>query len=367
MQIIEGRIKRKMRAVIYGPEGIGKSTTASAFPRPVFIDVEGGTHHLDVARIEAPKSWAALMLILDNFASGNIPADYETLVVDTVDWAEKMLREDICAQAGVTALGDRPYGTLYQQLGAKWGQFLDKLAFISEKMHVVLLAHSQLSRCEIPEEHGSFDRYELKLNTGFKINTASMTKEWASLVMFLNYETIVVQGENGKPKAQGGQRVAYTSHHSCWDAKNRYGLPEKLKMPMNGMPPELAAVIKSLDGDAPARPQQTTTATPALEQPQPQPAIPAAPQIPAIPAAPAEEAPLSENTQEKDGLLRQLGELMNISKITFPMLDWELSRKGIVPPGTNPRNFNIPTLRRIIGGWEAITNNIRYNYKGTTA
>ena len=35
-------------------------------------------------------------------------------------------------------------------------------------------------------------------------------------------------------KAQGGQRVIHTVHHPAWDAKNRSGLPEKLKFPKQG-------------------------------------------------------------------------------------------------------------------------------------
>lgn len=50
------------------------------------------------------------------------------------------------------------------------------------------------------------------------------------MVLFTNYETIVVKNEDKKNKAQGGRRVMYTTHHPCWDAKNRFGLPEKLPL-----------------------------------------------------------------------------------------------------------------------------------------
>ncbi|HIR27992.1 MAG TPA: AAA family ATPase, partial [Candidatus Choladousia intestinigallinarum] len=54
-----------------------------------------------------------------------------------------------------------------------------------------------------------------------------MVKEWADMVLFANYKTHVIKVD-GKNKAQGGQRVMYTTHHSCWDAKNRYGLPDEV-------------------------------------------------------------------------------------------------------------------------------------------
>jgi len=346
IEVITGKQKKKVRAVIYGPEGIGKSTMASQFPKPLFIDIEGGTHALDVARVQTPKSWAGLMQLLDGFSFGHIPSGFQTLVIDTADWSEKMLKEAICQEAGVAALGDVAYGTLYQKLGAKWGKFLDVLALIAERMHVVLLAHSQLSHCEIPEESGSFDRYELKLNQSFKVNTASMTKEWASMVLFLNYEVIVVETD-GKTKAQGGRRVCFTTHHACWDAKNRYDLPEKIRFPEDGkLPAELAKVLSDLEA---------TEVAPPAAQPQPQAAVPT--------PAPAEQKPeyLTKDKipAEKARMLVQLSDLMKMSDIGFEALDRYLSKKGVVPAGTNPRNYNESTLQRIINGWHAVSSNIK--------
>lgn len=48
------------------------------------------------------------------------------------------------------------------------------------------------------------------------------------MLLFANYKTysVAVDKDGKKHKAQGGKRVMYTSHHPCWDAKNRYDLPE---------------------------------------------------------------------------------------------------------------------------------------------
>ena len=50
------------------------------------------------------------------------------------------------------------------------------------------------------------------------------------MLLFCNYKTYVVTTENNTKKAQGGKRVIYTSHHACWDAKNRYGLPDEIDL-----------------------------------------------------------------------------------------------------------------------------------------
>jgi hypothetical protein len=280
------------------------------------------------------------MQMLDGVSFGHVPDGFQTLVIDTADWSEKMLKEAICQEAGVAALGDVAYGTLYQKLGAKWGKFLDVLALIADKMHVVLLAHSQLSHCEIPEESGSFDRYELKLNQSFKVNTASMTKEWAALVLFLNYEVIVVETD-GKTKAQGGRRVCFTTHHACWDAKNRYDLPEKIRLSEDGkLPIELAKVLVDLEAPAPA---PAPVAAPAQVPAEQKPEYLTKDKIPA----------------EKARMLVQLSDLMKMSDIGFEALDQYLSKKGVVPAGTNPRNYNESTLQRIINGWHAVSSNIK--------
>ena len=59
--ITKGKVETAKKVVIYGPEGIGKSTLASRFPDPVFIDTEGSTKELDVSRYPAPKSWPDIL------------------------------------------------------------------------------------------------------------------------------------------------------------------------------------------------------------------------------------------------------------------------------------------------------------------
>ena len=61
LNITKGVVKKAQKCVIYGPEGIGKSTFAAQFPEPLFIDTEGSTNHMDVMRLPKPSSWTMLM------------------------------------------------------------------------------------------------------------------------------------------------------------------------------------------------------------------------------------------------------------------------------------------------------------------
>lgn len=234
MQIIRGKIDKAKKVVIYGAEGIGKSTLASKFPGVLFIDTEGSTNNMDVDRLPKPESWAYLMEELEYVK--NNPDVCQTLVIDTIDWAEAMCVEAVCAKHQKRGIEDFGYGNGYVYVREEMGRFLNKLSEIIEKgIHIVLTAHAQMRKFEQPDEMGAYDRWELKLGKKTSSQTSPLVKEWADMVLFCNYKTNVInvdgQGtQKGKNKAQGGKRVMYTSHHVCWDAKNRFDLPEEISM-----------------------------------------------------------------------------------------------------------------------------------------
>ena len=88
LNITSGRIARPQKIVIFGPEGIGKTSLAAQCPDPVFIDTEGGTAHLDVRRLPKPPTWEELIALIKEVAAN--PGVCKTLVIDTADWAEAM-------------------------------------------------------------------------------------------------------------------------------------------------------------------------------------------------------------------------------------------------------------------------------------
>lgn len=228
-QITRGKQPTAQKIVLYGVEGIGKTTFAAQFPNPVFLDVEGGTKNFDVARLPAPTSWTMLLDEINSVSS----ADCATLVIDTIDWAEKLACAHVCDIKKWDSIETPSYGTGYRYAYEEMGKLLNTLTgVVNRGVHVLLLAHAAMRKFEQPDEMGSYDRWELKLQTSAKCNTAAMVKEWADLVLFANYKTVAVAADDkGKKfKAQGGRRIMYTTHHPCWDAKNRFGLPEELSL-----------------------------------------------------------------------------------------------------------------------------------------
>jgi energy-coupling factor transporter ATP-binding protein EcfA2 len=245
MKVISGKVQKAQRVVVYGPEGIGKSTFASHFPKPIFIDVEGGTNHIDCDRMERPLSFSAIMAEIKDA----MHSDYQTIVVDTIDWAERLAVEQICAEGNVSSIEDFGYGKGYTFIGEHIGKLLNLLWEASEHgKHVVLLGHSILKKMERPNE-SPFDRYEISLTK----QVAPMVKKWADMILFINYEYIIFDEKGStKKKATGGKRVMYAAHNPCWDAKNRDGLPDKMPFEYKS----IAGVIDAVTTKQDAKPEK---------------------------------------------------------------------------------------------------------------
>ncbi|MDD3395150.1 MAG: ATP-binding protein [Anaerotignum sp.] len=229
MEITTGKLNSAQKVVVYGPEGIGKSTFLAQFPGVLFIDTEGSTKHMDVARLPKPSSFTMLLEEV-RYVKSN-PHICKTLAIDTVDWAEQLCVEDICARHNKMGIEDFGYGNGYVYTKEEFGRFLNLLEDVVDLgIHVVLAAHAQIRKFEQPDEMGAYDRYELKLGKKTSSQTSPLVKEWADMVLFANYKTysIATDKDGKKHKAQGGERVMHTVHHPCWDAKNRHGLPAEM-------------------------------------------------------------------------------------------------------------------------------------------
>lgn len=225
MNINSGKILAAQKVVIYGPEGIGKSSFAAQFPGALFIDTEGSTKKLDVRRFDKPSSWQMLLEQV-KYVKYN-PSLCQTLVIDTADWAETLCAEHICAKYKVESLASIGYGNGYVYLKDEFGRLLNMLEEIIDLgINVVITAHAQINKFEQPDEMGAYDRWEMKLSK----KVAPLVKEWADMVLFANYKTYVSKTENKTVKATGGARVMYSTHHTCWDAKNRDGLRDEMPL-----------------------------------------------------------------------------------------------------------------------------------------
>lgn len=335
-EITGGVINSAKKVVFYGPEGIGKSTFASKFPDPLFIDTEGSTKVLDVKRLPKPTSWQMLMQEVQWVIQSG---PCKSLIIDTADWAERLCIEVVCSKHGKSGIEEFGYGNGYTYVAEEWGRFLNLLQDVTDiaNINVVLTAHAVIRKFEQPNEMGAYDRYELKLGKKTTGQTAPLTKEWADIVLFANYKTFSVAAdkEGKKHKAQGGQRVMYTTHHPCWDAKNRFGLPEEMPLDYSGIAHIFEETV-----------QPQTAAAPNISK--------------KIDQLGNELEPIIKETESKvkpqynSVLPRGLLDLMNKDLVTEDELKKAIASKGYYPYGTTFENMDPGLLVNLTTCWPQV-------------
>lgn len=371
VKISNGIVRKRQKVVIYGPEGIGKSTLAAQFPNPLFIDTEGSTGNLNVNRFEdKPTSWTMLTNYIE-YVKQN-PQVCETLVIDTMDWAERLCVEDILNTYGKKGIEDFGYGNGYVYVAEAIGRFLNTLQELIDKdiCNVVLNCHAQLKKFEQPDEAGSYDRYELKLGKKTSSQTAPLVKEWADMILFCNYETYAVAADkDGKKfKAQGGQRVMYTTHHPCWDAKNRADLPPKI-------PLDYAQIAHVIEHTPAASSAPAPAPTPTIQEPAVNTAQVSA-QPPQTQTQQTHQPPTS-NTQADlsdfeevsavnipDNIPKPLQDLMRTNNVSEEDIRFAVASKGYFPERMPIANYPPDFINGVlVGAWEQVYAMIKENKK----
>lgn len=218
---------RAPRVMLYGPHGIGKSTFGASAPGAIFIQTEDGLGTLDVAHFPLAKSnQDVLDAIGALYTEGH---DFQTVVVDSLDWLDTLIWNDINARFEAKELA---YGKGAVIAADYWRQILDGLNALrnDRNMAVILLAHAQVKRFDSPEVE-PFDRYSPKLQE----RSSALVQEWCDAVLFANFKLFVTKAEVGfnREVSRGmttGERVMYTTEKPAFLAKNRYGLPDSLPL-----------------------------------------------------------------------------------------------------------------------------------------
>jgi DNA polymerase III delta prime subunit len=227
-RVTTGKISRPHLVLIYGPDGIGKTTFGANAPKPVFLGAEQGTNFLDVARFPTPKNWGEVVDAIKELTTEN--HDYKTLVIDSLDWLEPMLFEQICKEHGAKSieLAAGGYGKGYTEAVERWIAFMKAINQLRETkgMNIILIAHSDTKTFNDAQLQITYERYQLKLHK----NASPKFKEWVDSVLFCNYE-VYTKKEGSAVQAFGeGERKMWTEGRPGYDAKNRMGLPNCLPL-----------------------------------------------------------------------------------------------------------------------------------------
>jgi len=237
-KIITGIQAEPFRLLAYGVEGCGKSTFAAQAPDPVFIQTEDGLDQIDVPKFPLAESFDEVVSNLD--ALINEEHSYQTVVIDSVDWLERLAVQKILeGNTQAKTLADFGYGQGYARLIPLFEIIIDRLNHLrrGKAMNVILISHSKMEKVEDPSG-GSYDQHSPRLDK--RIN--AMMREWSDIIGFATYAIFKEEEKSGfstrtvaKPvkDADGNDRVLFLESTPAIVAKSRYtALPTK--MPLDG-------------------------------------------------------------------------------------------------------------------------------------
>ena len=222
--IISGSVPRAQKVCVYGPEGVGKTTFASKFPKPLFVDLERGSCSYDVDRVY-PETTQQVDEVLRHVLAGG--TGYETVVIDSYDALWSMYAAQVAASKNVKTIDDVGYskgpGMVCELLTVLLMGVVDRL--IRAGVNVVVLAHTEVRNFSDTQHGVNYDRFQLRVH---KLAAGLLVRQMDS-VLFANFDTQVIQDEHGKYRPTGGKkRALWTWKTPAADGKSRYALPEKM-------------------------------------------------------------------------------------------------------------------------------------------
>ena len=232
-QVTSGRSPAPRRLMLYGTHGVGKSTFASHAPKPIFIQTEDGLGEIECDKLPLAASFDQVMQALSELYTDKHA--FRTIVVDSLDWLERLIWAEVCRKRNVESIEDIGYSKGYVFALTQWREFLEGLtALRSDKgMMIVLIAHARIERFENPETE-SYDRYVPRLHR----LASQVVQEWCDEVLFANFKVYTKQTDEGfnRKRVHGigtGERIIRTAERPAHVAKNRLNLPEELPLDWN--------------------------------------------------------------------------------------------------------------------------------------
>jgi hypothetical protein len=217
--------------LIFGPEGRGKTTLASKFPKPLGLLLERGLPRgVTMDAVEDIKSYSDVIMTLGELIKE--PHDYETLVIDTLDALEPMLLVHVCAKNNWRNIETPSYGKGWLIADDEWRHLLRGLTALRDRrrMTIVLIAHSTIENVSDPRAP-TFTQYLPKLHK----RARHLVLDACDVVGFLAEDLrTVTDGEGFRERIRatsGNQRFLFVEGQPAFSAKNRFAMSPKIAIP----------------------------------------------------------------------------------------------------------------------------------------
>lgn len=208
------------------------STFGASAPNAIFVQTEDGLGEINCRKFPLANSISEVIAELT--ALRDEPHDFQTVVIDSADWLERLIFDEVCREFGVRSIekADGGYGKGYTHALTHWRKVINLLQELRDKrgMMIILVAHAKVERFEDPE-NAAYDRYTPRLHK----HAASLIAEWVDAVLFANKKFRVAKDGNDRAVAtpigaDGGERIIRTVGSPACIAKNRFGLPSEIPL-----------------------------------------------------------------------------------------------------------------------------------------
>lgn len=226
MSVVKGFKKRPRKCLLYGTQGIGKTT---AVKDCLVVDIEQGSGDLECARFEpSPTTYeefkACLLWLINN------PTEQVSHAFDSASWIDKLIVKEVCRVNNVQGLADIEYGKGGGMCVPYWEHVLSGFdALIArQSKNVILLAHSKIVKFTPPGKD-SYQRYE----PDFLPEVAAIVNRWVDDTLFYRWRTVTRAEELGFGKERTvaldvQERYLQTVEMPSAIAKNRLSLPTEI-------------------------------------------------------------------------------------------------------------------------------------------
>jgi len=228
--IQRGRAQLPRRVLLYGVHGVGKSTFGAMAEKPIFIQTEEGINDLEVDRFPLATKYSDVLNALSALYTEE--HNYQTVVIDSLDWLERLIWAEVCAKRGVETIEDIGYAKGYVFALTQWREIFAGLdALRTERgMQAILIAHARIEKFANPETD-TYDRYSPRLQ---KLASA-LVQEWTDEVLFATYQVHTKTTNEGFDRKRvvglgAGERIVRTTERPAHVAKNRLSLPDEFPL-----------------------------------------------------------------------------------------------------------------------------------------
>lgn len=237
--VVRGRVFEPPKIMVYGIDGVGKSSFCSQAPNPIFLQagLDKGLEQIGPARFPVSNTYEDFLGKLRRVATGE--HQWQTLAVDNLSAIEALIYQRVCANNNWPTITKPGFDRGEKLAMAEWLEVLDLLNKCHARgMAILLVAHARRERLGDPE-NPTVEQYAPALHTK---TSGELFRRWVDATLFLTRRMAVKTEGQGMAErkigvavgADGGERIIRASWTPANVAKNRYDMPSEMPFPKLG-------------------------------------------------------------------------------------------------------------------------------------